>query len=170
MGLNVTYLQGPKVPARLVTFGSMDAEEVAELARFAERVNEICDDRGLPKGRGRQVALAAEFKLTNKAARKWLLGLGYPEMSTAVRLANWGGVGLNWLLQGLGPKHERRVDARAALLDEAVRLLPRESGVDLIDNLRAKLVRVGRLDAQEPTARYGKMLDAYEEELGRKSH
>ena len=137
------------------------------LAAFAARLNEVCDDMDLPK-RGRQVALAAQFKVTNKAARKWLLGLGYPELATAVQLANWGKVSVNWLLQGLGPKHERRVDTRAAVLDEAIRLLPRESGIDLIDNLRAKLIRIGRLDANEPTPRYGAMLDAYEDELARK--
>lgn len=167
MGLNVTFQQGLKVPGPMVTFGSM--EDATRLAGFAARMNELCEDKGLPK-RGRQVALAAQFKVTNKAARKWLLGLGYPEMDMAVKIANWGDVSLNWLLQGLGPKHERRVDARAALLDEAIRLLPRESGIDLIDSLRAKLIRIGKLDANEPAPRYGKMLDAYEDELGRKPH
>jgi hypothetical protein len=167
MGPNVTFQQGPKVSRPLVTFGPM--EDTSRLAAFAARMNELCDDKGLP-ARGRQVALAAQFKVTNKAARKWLLGLGYPEMDMAIQIAAWGDVSVNWLLQGLGPKHERRIDARAALLDEAVRMLPREAGIDLIDSLRAKLIRIGRLDVNEPAPRYGKMLDAYEDELGRKPH
>ena len=48
--------------------------------------------------------------------------------------------------------------------------LPRESGLDLIDNLRAKLIRFGKIPAEEPAARYNVMLDAYEKELSRKAH
>lgn len=145
-----------------------EADEKLSLARFAERMNEICDDMGLPRERGRQTALAALFKVTNKAARKWLLGLGYPEMAMAIRIADWANVSLVWLLQGSGPRRERRVDTKALLLDEAVHSLPPELGADLIDNLRSKLERVGRLTAQEPPARYITMLDAYEQEISRK--
>lgn len=146
-----------------------DASETNPLADFAARMNEVCDDKGL-KARGRQVALAKQFNVTNKAARKWLLGLGFPEMSTAVAIAQWGGVTVNWLLQGVGPKHDRRIDTKALLLDEAVLALPRESAIDLIDNIRAKLERLGKLTAREPLKRYQPMLDAYEQEITRKPH
>lgn len=137
-------------------------------SEFAARLHEICDDMGLPKVRGRQTKLAQLFKVSPNAARKWLQGLGMPEIELAVLIANWAGVNLNWLLQGVGPKHGTRVDAKVLMLDEALHTLPREMGLDMIDNLRSKLERFGKITADEPAARYSVMLDAYEKELGRK--
>jgi hypothetical protein len=146
----------------------MDNDEVELLAGFAARMNEICDDMQITAGHGRQTALAANFKVTAKAARKWLLGLGYPEMSMAVRLANWAGVNLTWLLQGAGSKHGDKVDFKAIVIAEAIKSLPREMGLDLMDNLRAKLERVGKIRPEESGNRYVTMLDGYEQEIGRK--
>lgn len=93
-----------------------------------------------------------------------------PELEMAIRIADWADVNINWLLQGVGPKHGNRIDAKALVIDEAVRSLPRELGINLIDNLRAKLERAGKLQAQEPSKRYTTMLDAYEHEIGRPRH
>ena len=127
---------------------------------------ELCNDMKLPQ-RGRQSRLADRFKVSQQAAKKWLDGKGYPTIETIVEIAEWADVNVNWLLQGAGPKHGNRIDAKALVIDEAVRSLPRELGIDLIDNLRAKLERVGKLQAHEPSKRYLTMLDAYEDELGR---
>ena len=148
----------------------MNAEDKDVLAGFAERMHEICDDMGLPAGRGRQSAMAAEHGVTNKAARKWLLGLGFPELVLAFRIANWADVNLTWLLHGSVPKRGNRVDTKALVLDEAIRRLPPDMGIDLVDNLRATLERIGKLTAQEPSPRYRPMLDAYEAEFNRKRH
>lgn len=110
------------------------------------------------------------FSVSQQGAAKWLGGLSYPELETAIAIAEWAEVNVTWLLQGVGMKRGNRVSTRAQLLDEAIRSLPPELGTDLLDNLRAKLERVGRLTAQEPPARYQSMLDAYEHEIATKRH
>jgi transcriptional regulator with XRE-family HTH domain len=139
------------------------------LEGFAQRLRELCEDKELPE-RGRQSRLGQRFKVSQQAARKWLDGLNYPDMRTIVAIAEWGEVNVNWLLQGVGPKHGNRVDAKVLVLDEALHALPREIALDVIDSLRAKLVRFGKITAEEPVARYNVMLDAYEKEISRKPH
>lgn len=148
----------------------MDEAPTPQRLEFAARLNEICGDMGLPSERGRQAELGRLFKVSGKAARKWLLGMNYPEMETAVRIADWAGVNLTWLLQGTGPKRGSHIDTRALVLDEAVRSLPADIGADLLDTLRAKPVRFGKLQANEAGNRYGKMLDYYQEELAKRRH
>lgn len=167
MGAKLTDRKGLILTPRPVSFGSMPEPEDTIRAAFAARMNALCDDMEIPKV-GRQVALSREFQVTNKAARRWLVGEGYPEMAMAVRIADWAGVNLNWLLQGVGPKRGSRVDGRVLVLDEAVQALNREQAADLIDNLRAKLTRIGKLSAEEPGSRFAIMLDAYEDALARR--
>lgn len=72
---------------------------------FAARLNEICDDKGVPpKGRNRQAELGKLFHVSQKAARKWLEGEGFPTVPTGVEIATWGGVSYDWLMTGRGPK------------------------------------------------------------------
>ena len=118
--------------------------------------------------RGRQTQLARQFSVSQQAVKKWLDGVSYPEMETIIAIADWADVNVNWLLQGAGPKRGNRMSTKAQVLEEAIQSLPAEMGADLIDNLRAKLLRVGRLNAQEPPGRYQVMLDAYEHELAKK--
>lgn len=138
------------------------------LKAFAQRLHEICDDKSLPQ-RGRQSRLGERFKVSQQAARKWLDGVNYPDMKTIVAIAEWAEVNINWLIQGVGPKTGTRVDSKVLILDEALHALPRDSALDVIDSLRAKLVRFRKLTAEEPAARYNVMLDAYEKDLGRKA-
>lgn len=168
LGPKVTIGQGPIVTMTLVTFGPMSQHaptQTAVHAQFAARMNEICDDMHLPSSRGRQSALADVFKVNPKAARKWLVGIGYPEMATACRIADWAGVSLLWLLQGYGPKHPLRLSGKAQVLDEAIHSLPPDLGTDLIDNLRSKLSRAGKLAAEPTPSRYRAMLEAYEQDF-----
>ncbi|WP_423062972.1 LexA family protein [Candidiatus Paracoxiella cheracis] len=70
---------------------------------FSERLNHILDLHGFPrKGKGRQAALAEEFKLTQKGVRKWLEGEGTPKTSRIIEIANRFNVNVEWLISGKG--------------------------------------------------------------------
>ena len=69
------------------------------LQSFAQRLNEILDDIGVPK-RGRLVTLARRFNVTHPSAKKWLDGNGYPDTDRLIELALWGNTSLDWLLTG----------------------------------------------------------------------
>lgn len=72
---------------------------------FAARLNEICDDMGLPpKGDGRQVALASKFEVSQKGARKWLESESMPQTQKIIEIAKWANVSTEWLLSGRGKK------------------------------------------------------------------
>ncbi|MEO8806608.1 MAG: hypothetical protein ABI433_11025 [Burkholderiaceae bacterium] len=120
--------------------------------------------------RGRQTKLGKQFQVSQQAARKWLDGRAYPETGTVISIANWAGVNVNWLLQGAGPKRGDKVDMKAAVIDEAIKALPRELGLDLVDNLRSKLERAGKVAQDESNHRFVTMLDSYEREIGRKTN
>lgn len=76
-----------------------------ELAAFAQRINEICDEMGVPpKGRARQTNLARQFNVSQKGARKWLEGEGYCAIPMGKRIAAWAGVHFDWLMTGTLPK------------------------------------------------------------------
>lgn len=163
------FSQQPKTVNPCVTFGPMTGRANTHLPLFAERLRELCADMGL-QTRGRQTQLAKRFGVSQQAARKWLEGLSYPELDTVIDICEWSQVSVNWLLQGLGPKKGDQVAVKALVLDEALRSLPSALAVDLVDNLRAKLERVGRLTAREPIKRYLTMLDSYEHEIGPQKH
>jgi transcriptional regulator with XRE-family HTH domain len=146
----------------------MDAD-ATNLSGFATRMNEIADDMEVPAGRGRQAALAAEFKVTPKAARKWLLGLGYPEMGMAVRIADWADVNLTWLLQGAGPKRGNRVDTKVLVLDEALRSLPTDERRETLNFIRYKLEKAREHFTKEKFTRYSDMLESFEPPTGKKA-
>jgi transcriptional regulator with XRE-family HTH domain len=158
------FSQQPVITHPAVTFGWVNKPHPASHAAFALRLIELCGDMKLP-ARGRQTQLARLFDVSQQATKKWLDGESLPKTETLNKIAEWAGVNVNWLQQGSGPKTGNRVDAKVLMLDEAIRSLPPEQGIDLIDNLRAKLVRFGKLSAAEPNARYAVMLKAYEHEL-----
>lgn len=115
--------------------------------------------------RGRQTQLARKFDVSQQAAKKWLDGISFPTTETVVDIANWAGVNANWLLQGSGPKRGNRVSTQALVLDDALHDLTAEQRLDLIDNLRAKLIRTGRLRVEDTQGRYAVMLEAYSDKL-----
>ncbi len=132
-----------------------------ERAAFAARLHELCDDQGLPSERGRQSALAAEFKVSPNAARKWLLADGLPELEMAIRIAKWGKVNIEWLLTGRGPKRGSIVETKAIVLGEALQDLPTEALQQTIDFIKYKIERSPTLFTGEKLARYMAMLDAF---------
>lgn len=85
------------------------------LAGFAARLNEVLDGKagelktdGKPlirRGYGRDSDLGELMGVSYKAAGNWLRGLSFPSMTNVLRLAVWGGVCVEWLLTGRGPKH-----------------------------------------------------------------
>lgn len=87
-------------------------------------MHEICTALGIPPGRGRQAALGRMFGVTSKAARKWLVGTGLPELGQALAIAERAGVNVNWMLQGIGPKRSDVIDTKALVVAEALETLP----------------------------------------------
>lgn len=76
-----------------------------EVEKFAERLNEALDDAGVQgKGRGRQVAVAQMFGVSQAAARKWLEAEGMPDTKRIPEMARRLGVMSEWLLSGRLPK------------------------------------------------------------------
>lgn len=59
-----------------------------DLEDFASRLNERLDRMGYPlKSRGRQVQLAKDLNVDQKAVRRWLEGIGYPRDTNLKKLA-----------------------------------------------------------------------------------
>ncbi len=80
-------------------------KESAEKQAFAARFNEICDDKNVPpKGKARQTEVSKIFSVSQKGARKWLEGEGFPSTDRAIEIAKWAGVQFEWLMTGRGPK------------------------------------------------------------------
>lgn len=78
---------------------------IKEKIAFAHRLNELCDDNKVPpKGKARQTTLAKFFRVSQKGARKWLEGEGFPSTEKAIEIARWGGVYFDWLMTGRFPK------------------------------------------------------------------
>lgn len=131
---------------------------------FASRLHEICDDKGVVAERGRQTALALQFRVSPNAARKWLLGQGMPELDMAIRIANWAEVNVLWLLQGTGPKRGDKVDPAPAELLDAVQHLPADDGQQVFDFIRYKIERAEGWFAGDRVGRYVALLDKLAEQ------
>lgn len=136
----------------------VDTLEVREA--FARRMHELCDELGIPRGHGRNAALGRKVGKTPNAARKWLLGLGYPEMALAVTLCNEAGVNVVWLLQGVGPKRGERSDPVAMQVAEGIESLPNENRQHVLEYLRYEFDRADGWFTSDALARY---IDSIEE-------
>lgn len=131
-----------------------------EKQSFALRLNELCADAGIGS-RGRQTALAKLFQVTPNAARKWLLGLGLPELDVAIRLAKWGDVNVEWLLTGRGPKTGDKVPTRALVVDEIMRRGDAAERRELVNFHRYRIEHSETPLAEEEKARYLAALQSY---------
>lgn len=130
----------------------MDVIEIR--AAFATRMHEVCVELGIPPGHGRQTALGKMFGVTAKAARKWLMGLSYPEMATAIAISLKAGVNVLWLLQGTPPKKGEHVDPKALHLAEALEGLPVENRNAVLDYMRFQIGNTGSWFASEALRTY----------------
>lgn len=107
--------KGLLVPARAVTIGSVPINN--SLSEFASRLNALCDEKNIPpKGKARQTTVATLFEVSQKGARKWLEGEGYPTLEKAKEIATWGNVQVEWLLTGRGGKQLTAADPAANAL------------------------------------------------------
>lgn len=95
-----------------------------EREAFAARLNELCDDMKLPpKGEGRQVALAKEFEVSQKGARKWLEAEAMPQTQKIIEMARWADVSTEWLLSGRGEKRLPTPDKKFVTSEQMARVL-----------------------------------------------
>lgn len=83
-------------------------------SQFSKRLNELCDEKGLPpKGQGRQLAVARLFGVSQKGARKWLEGEAMPETSRMPKFTAIFDCNIDWLLAGRGAKRDTYSQAPA---------------------------------------------------------
>ena len=83
-----------------------DSEERDAKRAFAVRINKLCNEAGIPpKGKNRQRIIGDRFSVSQRGARKWLEGEGFPELGKCIEIANSFNVCVEWLLTGRGPKH-----------------------------------------------------------------
>lgn len=117
-----------------------------EKLRFAQRLNELCDDMKVPpKGKNRQAHVAQLFNVSQKGARKWLEGEGFPSTENLIQIAKWGHVRYEWLLTGRGVKREYDAPQR----DNVKALVRLAEG--LPDYKVEQLIKIGNTIApQEP--------------------
>lgn len=122
---SVTAKQELIVPKRTDTIGSMEKNE--ELVEFSRRMHEICDDMKIPK-HGRQSALAKEFQVSQKGARKWLEAESFPRWEHLIRITKWAAVTIEWLLAGRGPKRTEELYPTQAIarVAHAMQAMPPE--------------------------------------------
>lgn len=160
LGPIVTYCQGPIVPRPALTLWAMPDATSPERMAFAARLIELCNAAGLPV-RGRQTKLAELFKVTPKAARKWVSGLGLPELELIIKIARWGNVNVEWLVSGRGPKRGNLVDTKDLMLGEMVKNLPAATRHEIADFLGYKIERGIPTLAEEERARYMQIISTY---------
>jgi len=128
------------------------------LAMFSRHINELCDDWGMPQ-HGRQTHLGAKFGVNPNTARKWLLGIGLPELEKSIEIANEAGVNIRWLLQGEGLKKGDKVDADAEMLKSAIEELPDHMRQASFDFIEYQLVKADGFIAPGKLSSYIKLLE-----------
>lgn len=78
-------------------------EKDKEAHAFSDRLNELLDAHEFErKGRGRQVALAKKYGVTQASTRKWLEGMGFPKTSQMIQIARDFRCNFEWLALGSG--------------------------------------------------------------------
>jgi hypothetical protein len=153
----VSSWQAPSVPIGYRSFSDVEIDDIRR--GFAVRMHELCDALKIPRGHGRNAALGRMFGFTPNAARKWLLGLSYPEMAHAVQMCDRAGINLLWLLQGTPPKRGNRIDAHALELAEGLRALPAENRQAVLEFMRYEFGRADGWFTNEALQRYLDTID-----------
>lgn len=132
----VTACQELIVPRRPPTLSTMD-----EKLEFAQRLNKLCDDKGVPpKGQNRQKTLGDLFGVSQKGARKWLEAESMPKRTQLIAIAKWAGVYVEWLESGRGPQY--LADAMTPAMRPKVRQLMRVAET-LSDYSIDHLIKIG---------------------------
>jgi hypothetical protein len=109
----------------------------SEKQAFAARLNEALDNIGVPKKHdGRQGAVGKMFEVSQKGARKWLEGEGFPTVDICIAIATRTGVHYEWLMTGRGPKFLASEKPRDLIED-----LPSSIQQETLDFVRFKVER-----------------------------
>lgn len=141
-------------------------EKEAARAAFAARLNEICDDmRVPPKGSARQTTVASIFQVTQKGARKWLEGEGYPELDKVREIAEWASVHFEWLMTGRGAKL-----MTSGVQETAARYMQEASPADLAKRMTAEAAQLMQAWLGLPEIRRKIILQQITEESGITAH
>jgi hypothetical protein len=98
----VTVMQELIVPVAPATMEPMVTSD--EIRDFSERLNSALDAKNDERV-GRQARLGKAFGLSQKAARKWLVGESFPEVARMIQLAKMLDVRFEWLATGRGPRY-----------------------------------------------------------------
>lgn len=128
------------------------------LSGFAERMNELCEDWQMPEAK-RQTLLGTKFKVTPNTARKWLLGLGFPEMEMCIQIAKEAEVNIRWLLQGEGLKKGDKGDPSAETLKSAIDDMPQEMRQASFDFIEYQLTKADGFIPAAKLANYIKLME-----------
>ncbi len=146
---------------------SYDYSSTAARHAFAQRLTEICVDKGV-KDHGKQRFLAGLLKVSQPAVGKWFNGDSFPELDKMVQLADWASVNLDWLMTGRGPKQRSSSLAARSWILEALDDM-------VVDRTQATLVFYGfqlqnssTLIASEKLARYLSMIDEFKRDMASK--
>lgn len=131
--------------------------------QFAARLREICDDMGVPE-RGRQTELGRLFNVSPKAARKWLVGDGFPEIHMAISIARWADVSFDWLMTGVGIKKPGLTSTKHIVLNEAIDSMPIDDRQQVLDFILYKIERNDALFRGDRLTRYLTMIDAFKKD------
>lgn len=92
--------------AKPLKYGGKLALNERDIKReFAARLNQVCDELGIPpKFKNRQAQVGKLFGVSQEGARKWLEAEGLPKFDTCIAMALRFNVAVEWLLTGRGAK------------------------------------------------------------------
>lgn len=79
---------------------------------FANRLQLVCDEAGVPGGRRRVTAVATHFGVARETARLWFAGRALPELSRLIEIAKEYRCSLDWL--ATGRKASVRINEKAS--------------------------------------------------------
>jgi hypothetical protein len=82
----------------------MTTERTIEQGLFSARLNTLADEAQM-KQRGRSALLGGLFGSSQKGARRWLTGDGFPTLQKCIEMSLHFGVHLEWLMTGRGAKN-----------------------------------------------------------------
>jgi len=86
-----------------ITIGCMTNNNYRDA--FKDRLNELCDDAGVPpKGKNRQAIVGKMFGVSQEAARKWLEGESVPSQERIYEICKKWDVSYEWVMSGRGQK------------------------------------------------------------------
>jgi transcriptional regulator with XRE-family HTH domain len=109
-------------------------------AAFAKRLEQICDEKGLPQ-RGRQAELARMCSIKPSSVNKWFSAVSLPDPENLLKIADWAGTTVDWLVYGRGSRSPVAVAAVDPRISHVIKILSqmedhqRDQAVKIVDTL-----------------------------------